>query len=86
MAVILPSWFKQRQGKAEAVGENLYRLTAPNLRESYVGIRGEGGGPWTAFLRFTPEGPDAAATAPSFATEYDAWEAAFELHRAHVVV
>ena len=86
MTVILPSWFKQRQGKAEAVGDNLYRLTGPNLRESYVGIRRADGGPWAAFLRFTPDGPDAAATEPSFETEYDAWEAAFELHRAHVVV
>jgi hypothetical protein len=86
MAVTVPSWFKQRQAKAEAAGENLYRLTGPNLPESYVGIRRADGGPWAAFLRLTADGPDAAATEPRFATEYEAWEAAFELHRSGVVV
>jgi hypothetical protein len=86
MSLILPSWFKQRQGKAEEAGENVYRLTGPNLRKSYIGLRPAGDGRWLAFLRFTPDGPDAAVSPASFATLYDAWEAAFELHRTAVVV
>jgi hypothetical protein len=86
MSLILPSWFKQRQGKAEPAGETEYRLTAPNLRDAYIGLRPAGDGRWSAFLRFAPDGPDAAATDATFATLYDAWEAAFELHRTRVVV
>jgi hypothetical protein len=86
MALTVPSWFKQRQAKAEEAGENHYRLTGPNLREAYIGLRPADGGHWTAYLRFTPDGPDAAVSPESFATQYNAWEAAFELHRCQVVV
>jgi hypothetical protein len=86
MSLILPSWFKQRQGKAEPAGDNVYRLTGPNLRPADIGVRADGGGKWSAFLRFDPDGPDAAATEPLFETAFDAWEAAFELYRTRVVV
>ena len=86
MALIVPSWFKGRQGKAEPAGADVYRLTGPNLRESFIGLRRGENGLWAGFLRFTPEGPDAAATEPRFDTQYDAWEAAFELYRQQVVV
>ncbi len=86
MAVTLPSWFKQRQGKAEPVGENTYRLSGPNLREGFVTVRRAEGGGWQAGLRFEPDGPDADATQAPLPTEYEAWEAAFELYRLAVVV
>jgi hypothetical protein len=86
MSLIVPSWFKGRQGKAEPAGEDLYRLTAPNLRDCFIGLRRGEGGRWAAFLRFAQDGPDAAATEPRFDNVFDAWEAAFELHRQQVVV
>jgi hypothetical protein len=86
MSLILPSWFKQRQAKAEPAGENLYRLTGPNLRETLIGIRAGDGSRWSALLRFNSDGPDAIVTEASFQTPNDAWEAAFELFRTAVVV
>jgi hypothetical protein len=86
MAVIVPSWFKQRQGKAEPAGDNTYRLTGPNLREGFVTVRRGEDGRWSAGLRFTPDGPDGDATQPVLSNEYEAWEAAFELYRLAVVV
>ena len=85
MAVILPTWFKGRQGKAEPAGEQTYRLTGPNLREGFISIRRAEGG-WYAGLRFAADGPDAEATREPLPTEYEAWEAAFELYRTAVVV
>jgi hypothetical protein len=86
MAVILPTWFKQRQGKAEPAGDNTYRLSGPNLREGYITIGRAENGAWQAGLRFQAEGPDADATQPVLPNEYEAWEAAFELFRLAVVV
>jgi hypothetical protein len=86
MPLIVPSWFKGRQGKAEPAGEDVYRLTGPNLRECFIGLHRGENGLWAGFLRFTSEGPDAAVTEPRFDTQYDAWEAAFELYRQQVVV
>jgi hypothetical protein len=86
MPPTLPTWFKQRQGKAEPAGENVYRLTAPILPESFIGIRPSGDGRWSAFLRMTADGADVAATEARFTTPNDAWEAAFELHRTTLVV
>ncbi len=86
MALIVPTWFKGRQGKAEPAGENTYHLTGPNLREGYVTVRRTENGNWQAALRFTPDGPDAEATQPVLPNEYEAWEAAFELYRSAVVI
>ena len=36
--MVVPFWFKQRQGKAEQAGTDTYRLTAPNLGETFIGI------------------------------------------------
>jgi hypothetical protein len=85
MHVELPTWFKYRQGKAEPAGDDVLRLTAPNLPEAYVGVRRGEGGRWAGFLRAAAGGPDLAATAPEFERENDAWQAAFELHRSRVV-
>jgi hypothetical protein len=86
MSLIVPSWFKGRQGKAEPAGENTYRLFGPNLREGYVTVRRGENGQWSAALRFDAGGPDAENTQPVLPNEYEAWEAAFELYRTAVVV
>jgi hypothetical protein len=85
MAVIVPSWFKGRQGKAEEVSPNLLKLTAPNANVWFVGIRRSEFG-WTAFVRDSADGPDAVAVDIRPLPEYDAWEAAFEVYRKHVIV
>jgi hypothetical protein len=84
-ALTVPSWFKQRQAKAEEAGENLYRVTAPNMPEAFVGIRQEGGR-WSAFVRASADGPNLEATEAVFETPWEAWEAAFEIMRRRVVV
>jgi hypothetical protein len=85
MDPILPFWFKQRQCKAEPAGDHTLRVSGPNLGENYLTIRPEGS-LWRAALRQTADGPDLAATDPDIPTEEDAWEAAFELYREHVIV
>lgn len=86
MELVTPMWFKQRQGKAEAAGENTYRLTGPNLREAFISIHKSDNGLWAASLRYAVDGPEIAATEPEIATPYEAWEAAFEIYRNHVIV
>jgi hypothetical protein len=86
MEPIPPSWFKQRQGKAEKVGEDVCRLAAPQLPEYFIAIRRGEDGHWTAALRAHADGPDLAATEPADQSRSDAWGAAFELYRTHVVV
>jgi hypothetical protein len=86
MSVIVPSWFKLRQGTLEPAGEQLYRLSGPNLTPAFIGVRPAGEGRWQAFLRWEAAGPDVQVTEPIWDTLYDAWEAAFELYRRAVVV
>jgi hypothetical protein len=86
MEPILPSWVKQRQGKAEKVAGDVYRLTAPNLPESFIAILPGGNGRWSAILRAKQDGPDLAATPAEHENPGDAWAAAFELFRIHLVV
>ncbi len=86
MQPVLPSWFKQRQAKAEPAGENVCKLTAPNQGEAYIAIRPGPGGRWSAALMKSPAGPDVAATGPDFDTPGDAWQVAFELYRVNVIV
>lgn len=82
---IPPFWFSQRQAKAEPAGPDTYRLTAPNLGEAFMSIRRANGG-WQAALRLTADGPDVAVTEQHFDRPEDAWGAAFELYRVHLVV
>src|SRR5262249_14316872 len=82
----LPSWFKQRQGKAEPKGADTFQLTAPNLRPAFISIRRGDNNLWAASLRLTEDGPPVAATEPEFPRPEEAWEAAFELYRVRVVV
>jgi hypothetical protein len=86
MEPTLPTWFKYRQGKTEPAGENTYRLTAPNQQEAYVGIRKADNGKWVGLLRQTADGPELAVSAPGFEAPDDAWQAAFELYRQHILV
>lgn len=86
MEPTLPFWFKQRQAKAEPASPDAYRLTAPNLREAIVSIRKDAEGRWGAALRLAADGPEVAATATSYDTPGDAWDAAFELYRREMVV
>jgi hypothetical protein len=86
MPLVTPSWFKQRQGKADPAGDNTFCLTAPNLGEAFLSVRRADNGLLLAALKLQADGPDIAATEPVFEHDHDAWEAAFELYRAHVVV
>jgi hypothetical protein len=86
MPVVVPSWFKGRQGKAEETSPGLLKLTAPNLKEWFVGIRQLDRGNWLAELRDRADGPDAVAVELGPIPEYDAWEAAFEIYRNHVII
>jgi hypothetical protein len=79
-----PFWFKQRQCKAEPVGDHQLKVNGPNLGEAYLWIR-EVNGRWVAGLRRSPDGPDSAATEPEIPSAREAWDAAFELYRTHVI-
>ena len=87
MPPIVPFWFKQRQCKAEPAGsDHELRLTGPNLGEAYVSITRDDNKRWRAGLRLSADGAEVAATEPELETEQDAWDAAFELYRTHVIV
>jgi hypothetical protein len=86
MTPTLPFWFQQRQAKAEPAGNDALRITAPNLREAFLFIRQGENGRWSASLRLQADGPEFAVTGQDFAKPEEAWEAAFELHRQHIVV
>jgi hypothetical protein len=85
MKLDVPSWFKYRQGKAEPAGTDKYKLTAPNMPESFIAIRQGDNGRWAAALVSSADGPELAATSPEFDRPTEAWEAAFELHRGHLI-
>jgi hypothetical protein len=82
----LPFWFRQRQGKAEAVEPGMYRLTAPNLGEAFIGVREAANGRWLPSFKESANGPELAAASEDFATPQEAWEAAFECYRLRLVV
>lgn len=83
---VLPFWFRQRQGTCERLDANTCRLAAPNQQTAYVSVRHAADGSYLAALRLEPEGPEAAVAEPVHGTEEDAWGAAFELYRNHVIV
>lgn len=82
---ILPFWFKQRQCKAEPVGEQTVKVTGPNLGEAYLHVRRENDC-WKASLRTSADGPDVASIDAEHATERSAWDGAFELYRERIIV
>ncbi|MBY0524145.1 MAG: hypothetical protein K2R98_12140 [Gemmataceae bacterium] len=81
-----PFWFKQRQAKLEPAGENTYRITAPNLGETFITIRQTDNGRWVAVLKQSADGPDTVVSEPRSENLADAWQAAFELYRETVIV
>jgi hypothetical protein len=81
-----PFWFKQRQAKLEPVGENTFKVTAPNQAEAYIHIQLGDNQCWRAGVRATPDGADLAVTGDEFKDSNQAWEAAFELYRRSLVV
>ena len=81
-----PFWFKQRQCKAEPAGnDTMLKVTGPNLGEAFLRIEKTENAGWKAALRVAAEGPDVDATEPEIATPKEAWDAAFELYRLHVI-
>jgi hypothetical protein len=86
MALVPPTWFKQRQGKIEEAGENLVRLSGPNLPTSYLGLRRAENGKLQGFLRDSADGSDSAATEAKFDNDYDAWNVAFEMYRQTIII
>jgi hypothetical protein len=86
MSIEVPSWFKGRQGKAEPIGDNMFKLTGPNLNEGVVLIHRDENGRWQGALRQTADGPDLAVTEPGFEMPYEAWDAAFELFRNYMIM
>lgn len=82
----LPFWFKQRQAKAENVKPDVYRLTAPNLGEAFLGVRQASDGRWSAHLMESPDGPDLESTPAEFPDPVEAYAAAFEIYRVKRIV
>jgi hypothetical protein len=85
MEPILPFWFKQRQAKAEDLGNGMWKVTGPNLPEAVIGVRMEENLRWRAFVRAAPDAPDLVASEPRLETARDAIAAAFELYREQFV-
>ncbi len=86
MTPVTPFWFKQRQAKAEEAGPDLVKVTGPNLKEAFVGIRQIANGYWQGFVRPSADGPDEEATDATLSTPYEGWEAAFEIYRRRRIV
>jgi hypothetical protein len=86
MEPIVPFWFKQRQCKAEPAGDNVLRVSGPNLGDAYIVIRRAENGRWQAALRSAVDGADVAATDAEIGSSQEAWDAAFELYRDHLIV
>jgi hypothetical protein len=84
--MVTPFWFKQRQAKAEEAGPDMVRVSGPNLKEAFLGIRKGDNGLWSAFVRSQAGGPDVDATPPAIDSAYAAWEAAFEIYRKQMVI
>jgi hypothetical protein len=61
-------------------------LTGPNLGEAFILIRQAENGQWQAAFRLAADGPDLATTEPEIPGPKEAWAAAFELYRLHVIV
>jgi hypothetical protein len=84
--MIPPYWFSMRQGKVhDTETKELRRLTAPNLPDWFIEVREENGA-FRAALRQTPDGPEVASAHVMAANPMDAWYAAFELYRKHVII
>lgn len=87
MTVVVPTWFKGRQGKIEEVSPGVLKLSAPNLKEWYLALHRTTDGHWLAALRPGADASDAVTQSlDASRSEYEAWDAAFEVYRNHVVI
>jgi len=86
MQPYLPFWFRQRQGKAESIGEDRLRLTAPNMAEAFIGVEKNADAQWRPVLHRTADGENLASTNTSYGSPQEAWDAAFEVYRETFVV
>jgi len=84
MTVTVPTWFKQRQAKAEPAGDNALKVTGPNLHEGVVALRKSADG-WIAAVKDRADGDDLRVSNP-IADEAEAWAAAFELFRRQFII
>lgn len=84
MSVSVPFWFKNRQCKTEPAGDDTVKVTGPNLGEAFLRIAKGDDGRYLASLRLTADGQD-VATAAEIGDAREAWDAAFELYRTHVI-
>lgn len=83
---ITPMWFKQRQCKVEpAGGDNVLKVTGPNLGEAYLYVAHGTNQGWKAGLRAKADGSDLATADAETSSAKAAWEVAFELYRTHFI-
>ena len=85
-----PAWthvsgYVNSTGQTWDASTGQYRLTAPNQEEAFLRIYQTDRGRWQAALRTTQDGPDAAVSEGTFELPTDAWDAAFELYRNHIL-
>jgi hypothetical protein len=87
MTPTTPFWFKQRQCKAEPVGQTgqMLEVSGPNLPKAYIYVTDDAGR-WRAGLRLGPDGPDSAVSDADLPDAKAAWEAAFELYRNRMII
>ena len=81
----LPYWFKQRQAKAEELGQAVFKISGPNLPEGVVSIRLHDNLKWQGILRTKADAPELATTPAVYPTPREALGAAFELYRSHMI-
>ena len=63
----------------------MVKVTGPNLGAAFLRIEKAVNGGWKAALRLSEDGPDVDATEPEIQTTKEAWNAAFELYRLHII-
>ena len=84
----LPFWMRQRQVKAEPIGETALKLTAPNLPVHELAVAAAAPG-WKALVYRVPADgqkvlvAERAFSAPSLES---AWQDAYELFRQQVII
>jgi hypothetical protein len=81
----VPFWVKGRQATVEPVGQDMYRVSGPNLPEAIVGVRTTDDGCWRGYIRANADGRDIAVMPTTNDNSHDALFAAFELYREHMI-
>jgi hypothetical protein len=60
-------------------------VSGPNLGEAHLRIERGENSLWRAALRLNPDSADLGVTEPELPRPKEAWDAAFELYRLHVI-